>query len=388
MVWPYHRKDWIHIFELLGNDFEFHYLSYIHQALDPTDPQERPALVRYWAEFSNTAEVLESIRPEKIIFMSIDSGLSIALNIQAQQQGIRTYVMQHGIYTNYRDYRMREKLWRKASVSRAAVSSKKEVRFSSIRFLRASLKNPFLLFRILLHAYAARRTGPYFANRHFSFAAKKPNFYICFSKANAKIYEELDRPTAGKFIFTGSPELDSYLKPVEQPPVQERFILHIDQALAENSFGEETVSRENMISFYAKLNTLAHRMEARLFIKLHPESYQTEWLPQHENITYLKATPNLQAYLQHAVLCTGFYSTLLIPAVYWNSAVLFNIYYSYIQEVLRSMPNVSIVPFSQFDPATTEIPPASAGKGLELLKSYFYAYDGRSAERIKEVLAK
>ena len=385
LVWPYHRKDWIHVFTHFDRDVEFHYLSYIHQTLDPSDPADRPRHVHYWSDFKSALQVFESIRPSKVIFMSIDSGLSIALNAVAKQQSIPTYILQHGLFTNYRDYRTREKLWRKASLGKAVESAKKNVKFNSIGFLRASLRNPILLFRVFLHAYVSRRSGPYFANRYFSFEAKQPDFYICFSKANARIYEELDRPDAGKFIFTGSPELDSYLAPVERSPVQERYLLHIDQAMAENSFGEETVSKEDMISFYGKLNELALRMNVRLFIKLHPESYQTKWLPQHENITYLRATPDLQAYLQRAELCTGFYSTLMIPAVYWNKVILFNVYYSYVQEVLSKIPHVVVVPFFEFDPSTIIIPP-SPEEGREQLKSYFYAFDGKSAERIKKVL--
>jgi len=385
LVWPYHRKDWIKVFTVAGDDFEFSFLSYIDASLDRIDHELRPERTFYWSQFVDGYTVLKQLKPEKIIFMSIDSGLSIALNYAARKLKVPTYILQHGIYTNYKDYRIREKLWGKKKLAQAVESSKKAVGFSTVSFVLHTVRNPFILARIFAHAYAARRFGPYFANRHFSFRSKKPDFYICFSRANARIHEELDRPRARQFIFTGSPELDTYLKR-QARPVPERFIIHIDQALSENSFGEETVSKDDMIRFYAKLNVLAERHGARLFIKLHPESYTSDWLPLLENITYLRDTPNIQAYLQHAEFCTGFYSTLMIPAAYWNRIILFRIFYSYIQEFLGTMGNVRKISFAKFDPATVVLPEDVTIQS-ESLKAYFHEFDGRSVDRIKAVLS-
>lgn len=385
LVWPYHRRDWIQTFVHIDREFELHYLAYIHPSLDPTEVVSRPERVHYWSDYKSAAAILDDVHPDKVVFMSIDSGLGVALNTVAKERNIRTYILQHGIFTNYRDYRIREKLWRKASLSKHVEEKKEAIHFSSRAFIRASIKNPWVLLRLFIHAYFAKRSGPYFANRHFSFAAKKPDFYICYSKANARIYEELDHPREGQLLFTGSPELDIYLQPAEKPPVDGGFMLHIDQAMAENSFGEETVSRTEMISFYERLNVLAKRMGLKLFIKLHPESYQSDWLPKDANMRYLKNTPNLSSYIQHAEICTGFYSTLVIPAAYWNRLILFNIYYSYLQEVLSVIPHVRVTSFRTFDPEKIEIPVLKAD-GRDLLKSYFLSFDGKSAERIRSIL--
>jgi hypothetical protein len=387
LVWPYHRKDWIQTFKVLDRDFEFHYLTYIHPEFDKTLVEERPVRVHYWSQFSSAQDLLNTIMPDKVVFMSIDTGLTICLNTVAKESGIPTYILQHGVYTNYKDYRIREKIWNKSRVATKSSIEKQSVNFSTLRFVRnsLSLQQSYSLFRIFVHSIVARKKGIYFANRYLSFSGKMPSYYICFSKANARIHEELDNPKPGQFIFTGSPELDTYLYPPSLRPHNEPFLLHIDQAMAENSFGEETVSRERMIDFYNKLNVLALRLRCRLFIKLHPESYKSEWLPVHENISYLRATPNLPEYIAHAELCTGFYSTLVIPAAYLNRLILFNINYSFIQEVLGVFSNVKVVKFNEFDPATLDLGVLSEARASEL-ESYFFKFDGRSVERIKDAL--
>lgn len=349
VIWPTYREDWILPFKQLAQDFEFIFLSGIANDESQKNYVKDFAQTIHWSSFSAAQEILQELKPSKLVFMSVDSGLNITLNIVAKKQGIPTYLLQHGIYTNYKDYRIREKIWKKQSIVTKKTQLKKRVGFSSFGFINGSLRgiNRVFLLPIILFIKAAQKIGPYWAAKHLSFEGKKPDTYICFSPYNATIHKELDKIDDDRITYIGSPELSQYLEK-EDDLIEERFYMHIDQAFAENSFGEETVSKDKMIAFYLKLNEFCKRREAKLYIKLHPESYTSTWLPMDDNIVYLKKVDNFNRYIQSSEACFGFYSTMIIPAVYWKPTILFNIFYSGLQEALQDLEHITIFPFFDF----------------------------------------
>lgn len=346
LVWPTIRKDWIKVFEELKDDFEFTFLP----STFPKEPNYANDFnCCYWSEFNSAQEILEGLKPEGIIFMSIESGLSMALNYAAQKAGIKTYILQHGIFTNYRDYRTREKLWRKKEVAQSVKQEQSDKSFSSFKFISNSLNglDQVKLLWIAVYTKLQQKKGPYWTAKHLPLKLKRANWYLCFSPYNATIHKETDRISEDQITYIGSPELIPYLQE-EKDLIKEDFYLHIDQALAENSFGEETVSKEKMSDFYLKLNAFCLGKSAKLYIKLHPESYHSDWLPQQENIRYLRQVDNFNRIIQSAQGCFGFYSTMIIPAVFWKPTVLFKIQYSGLQEAIAQLNAALILDFWSF----------------------------------------
>ena len=340
---------------------------------------------RYWSEFTSVQEVLDQLQPDGIIFMSIESGLSIATNYLAQKRGIQTIMLQHGIFTNYRDYRVREKLWRKESRAKEARSVHQAKGFSTLGFLKASLRgvDRIHLLAIALFTKIQQKYGPYWAAKHLPLKIKRADLYLCYSPFNATIHRETDRISEQQIRYIGSPELISYLEP-QSDLIHEAFYLHIDQALAENSFGEETVSKEQMIEFYLKLNQYCLTQGTKLYIKLHPESYHSTWLPQDENIVYLRHLDNLNRLVQSAKGCFGFYSTMIIPAIYWKPTVLFRIQYSALQEEIKKLGNTQILDFWNFDLAEFEF---RVVENREQIRKEFILPDEVSKNSLSQILS-
>ncbi len=382
LVWPTIRKDWIKVFETLKDDFEF---TFLPSAFSKKPNYADKFSCCYWSEFDSVQDLLKRVQPDGVIFMSIESGLSMVLNSVAQQKGIPTYILQHGIYTNYLDYRTREKLWRKKEVAQTIKKEQSGKAFSTFKFIRNSLKGTdgFKLLWIAIYTRLQQKKGPYWAAKHLPLKLKRANWYLCFSPYNATIHIETDRITNDQIKYIGSPELIPYLKE-EEYSRKESFYLHLDQALAENSFGEETVSKENMINFYLKLNEFCLGKMAKLYIKLHPESFDSGWLPQHENITYLKQAENLNAIIQSAQGCFGFYSTMIIPAVYWKSTILFKIQYSGLQEAIAQLNGASILDFWNFGMDDIEFSDNKAEQ--QIIKSQFILPEGVDQYALKATL--
>ncbi|WMN10917.1 polysialyltransferase family glycosyltransferase [Marivirga salinae] len=385
-IWPTHREDWILPFKALSNQFEFIFLSGISPDEEKETYVQDFAQTIHWSDYSSAQDLLAQIQADKLVFMSIDSGLNIALNINAKKHKISTYILQHGIYTNYKDYRTREKIWQKKELAAQSNQAKSSSGFSSFQWINNSLSGiqKLILLPITLFIKASQKVGPYWAAKHLSFEAKKPNQYICFSPFNATIHKEVDKIGEERIQYIGSPELTQYLKE-ENDLIQEDFYLHIDQAFAENSFGEETVSKENMIQFYLKLNEFCLQQNAKLYIKLHPESFNSDWLPQDDNIIYIRKVENFNRYVQSAKGCFGFYSTMVIPAVYWKPTILFNIFYSGLQEALEDIEQVKILAFHQFS-----VDDLNFNKGKleqdKLINRFFYSKEAISLELLAEIL--
>lgn len=386
VVWPVVREDWVEVFRQLSDNFRFTFLAGIFPDNDKPNYVQGFARCVYWSQFSSCVDIIARLNPDKVIFMTIDTGLAIVLNYTLKQNKIPTYILQHGIYTNYKDYRIREKMWRKKRIQKSVQIHKKEIGFSTLRFIHNSIKIPqkWIFIPLFIFLFAQRRKGAYWASKYMTFRAKKPDYYICYSSYNATIHKELDKIKDDRIIYVGSPELDLYLEP-KNKVAQEPYYLHIDQSFAENSFGEETVSKSEMIKFYHKLNAFCKRQKARLYIKLHPESYNSTWLPNDENIKYLRRTPNFNEVIQSAKGCFGFYSTMIVPAAYWSNIILFRLFYSGLQEKLVKLNSVSILDFWTFKDSDIlfkerfEISP-------DLIADFFYSSDGKSLERIMNVL--
>ncbi|MBO3698368.1 polysialyltransferase family glycosyltransferase [Roseivirga sp. E12] len=382
LIWPTIRKDWVKVFVDLKDDFQ---LTFLPSTFPKVPNFANDFKCCYWSEFDSAQDILKKLMPDGIIFMSIESGLSMALNHTAQKEGIKTYILQHGIFTNYRDYRTREKLWRKKDVVQMVKQEQSEKAFSSLSFIRNSLKgtDQIKLVLIALYTKLQQKKGAYWTAKYFPLKLKKASQYLCFSPFNATIHKEIEQVSDEQIKYIGSPELIPYLE-VEENLMEEGFYLHIDQALAENSFGEETVSKVKMIEFYNKLNEFCLSKKAKLLIKLHPESYRSDWLPQHENITYLKEVENFNRIVQSAKGCFGFYSTMIIPAVYWRATVLFKIEYSGLQEAIDRIKGASILDFWSFKPGDIQLDEYQVEN--EVIKRQFILPEGISQNALRDLL--
>jgi hypothetical protein len=387
VIWPTHREDWIFPFKKLSADFEFIFLSGISADDYKENYVKGFATTIHWSSFDSAQEILENIMPCKIIFMSVESGLNIALNIVAKQKGIPTYLLQHGIYTNYKDYRNREKIWKKKDLVVKNNLAKSKTGFNSFKWINNSLKalQKVWLLPIVIYIKASQRVGAYWAAKHFSFEGKRPLTYICFSPYNSTIHKEVDKIGEQRIEYIGSPELVNYLIE-ENNLIQEDFYLHIDQAFSYNSFGEETVSKEEMIKFYMNLNEFCLSKNAKLYIKLHPESFNSNWLPKHENIVYLRKVDNFNLYIQSAIGCFGFYSTMVIPAVYWKPTILFNIFYSGLQEALNDIGHVKILDFYNFSSDDLKCPQYYMETD-KIFNRFIYKKEKESIKSLKKILS-
>ena len=323
LCWGYHRRGWIAPFEQLDREFDFHYI--FHLSKDEEERSYTPRPRHYWNDFRSAQEILDEIAPDRLVFMSLSGLRPIALNMVARSRGIPTLIFQHGYFGTLENY-----LSLGASSSKVATPAKASMRNSApaaIRFLLRStfLQDPSESLQAIAMLLEARRAGYYRSQLRFRFHGRMPDRYITYSEATSALHRELDSAQSSSIIPVGIPEFDPIFRRLaSSQPRGGKHVLLIDSPTAENRYGVTTTSIDIKARF---LTDLSQRLRDRgypLIVKLHPETYEADWLPDNAGIEYIR-DGDVGSLIQGARACIGFDSTLVIPAVIARPTMLFEL---------------------------------------------------------------
>jgi hypothetical protein len=392
LCWGYYRAGWIEPFERLKAEFDFTYIFYRSEDEEEGRLTDEPVL--YWDDYSDAYKLLDAARPDKIVFMSLTSGYPIALNLAAHRRGIPTYILQHGAFGTYADNRAFEVQYSTLRKTQGTGnSSTSTVRSTSMGFVARTLRPRDVLTipKMAMFFLLLRRWGHNVACRYTRFRQRIPTGYICFSQRSAIIHRELDHARFDQIHLIGIPEYDRFFHAGTAPddPVRENapYYLLIDQPLAENRWGETPVTRQEMIRFFGKLNAYCKSRQHRLKIKLHPESYNCEWLPKDENMEWIKDA-DVAGLVRGAEGCFGTTSSLLLPAAVLKPLCLFEVMSSSLLADLSKRGLAVVLDFFGFEPQDIRFSSADNRSIAcsSFVEDYLYKTDGRAVERLMEVL--
>jgi len=324
LCWGYYRKGWIAPFEQLNREFDFHYLFHLSREEEECSHTNRPR--HYWNDFQTAEEALDTIKPDRLVFMSLSGLRPIALNMAARRRAIPTFVIQHGYFRTLENYlslpTSRTNTAAQTKVSTQASSPSRAVRF----MLRSNgLEEPMDSMRAIAMLLHSRRSGYYRSQLRFRFRGRMPDRYITYSEATSEIHRQLDDAPCSSIIPIGIPEFDPIFRLLASSHGDEGdTVLLIDSPNAENRYGVTTTTIEDKARFLAGLSG---RLEARgysLTVKLHPETYGAGWLPLAPNIEYVQDR-DVGPLIRGAHACLGFDSTLVIPAIIGRPTMLFEL---------------------------------------------------------------
>lgn len=383
----YYRKQWIAPFEKLPDYFELTYLFYIHPTQESVVYTSHNKV--YWSDFNGASELINELSPDRVVFMDVTSGLAIALNLACRRSEVPTFMLQHGLYHDYQDYRKRELESRKASDEKEKAKQSTEFQFSTLRFLKESLSfsDIWELLKYPLFLYLLRKQGQLYACKHVRFEARKPDSYICYTPGNATIHRQLDGDIDDRCKYIGNPELyelDQAIRKNQRPNGLEKYYLLIDQPFADNRYGEHIKSRKEMIDFYRQLAGWCDKHEAKLYVKLHPESFHSEWLPQTPQILWIKESNSLAALIANSEGCFGFFSTLVLPAICHRPTVLFIVGNSPLYKSIEELRAAQVLPFSAVDQIKLKRNVDRNIKGF--INRYFYQTEKDPVTLLAEIL--
>jgi hypothetical protein len=393
LVWGYHRKGWVDVFNKLAPFFRFELLFYLERPEQEENFTDFPT--HYWLEYRSARELIDRIQPEKVIFMSTEGMPSTALNAVCKQRGIRTAMLQHGMFQPYENYLMDVQLQtQRAHQLGKDDHNKKNDRGTNLQLLRFYLRSftfPSVIpaFRYLVRLRLLRR-------KHYEIEALRllpsklrlADDYVVFTKYNNSFLEIRDRVEDKQFVVIGNPEFDEY---TETNNREEDYFLYIHSPLTylPEWDSEGFMSQEQENECLRKMTAFAESQNCRMYVKLHPYSYNNTELYQHKNLRYWKDDGNNAELIMQAKGVFGFNSTLILPAAYFKQTCLFTLgEFSHIQEDLGELGTVTLLPFHEFTVEEVEkamtIRPDRDVNGL--LEKYLYRMDGLALERLKQYL--
>ena len=319
LCWGYHRLNWVEPFEKLNGEFEFSFLYY--RSADEEREVHTSCRRIYWHDYSSAFEILDSVRPDKVVLMSVDSGYAVALNLACQRRGVPTYILQHGLTRTLPEY-LSMRQTRGGAVGDEALGGSK---FRTLGFLfrSLSLHQLWRLPHLFAYFWLQAKRGSWHAQKRLGSRATRPDFYICYTANNAQVYRELDASSVNRTFLIGIPEFNEFFTRRPHSPRGEYYML-VDQPWAQNQYCETDITKDDMINMYLTLARYCQERNRKLVVKLHPESYGYDWLPEHPAIEWKRDADNF-VLITESDCVFGSNSTLMLPALYYRPCFL--IYY-------------------------------------------------------------
>jgi len=323
LCWGYNRRAWIEPFEKLKHDFDLVYLFFYHHKDEDACYTDCEKI--YYKNFISARGLINKIRPEKIIFMAIETLLQIAINRYAQRKGIATYYMPHGIST----LKLNEQLERVDIISSQATNllnwSKLKNLLFSLRFffLSVSLKEIKLICQALLYTYEryAKRQSYLETLYKFKYAWRYPSKYILFAKRDLPYFSEQDNVTHDKILRIGNIHFEEYyLYKQKMDKESSSYLLYIETPLVKiDAFPNDqlVMTRQEHNRLIAVIAGYAKKKELSLVVKLHPYNFDATDYIILENVEYVRDVNNIEL-LMEAAAVIGFDSSLMTMAAYFK----------------------------------------------------------------------
>lgn len=388
--WDTTRKDLMEPFLRLKDELDITVVWGI-----PTEEEKASHPFRQvsFVDYKSAYEMLDDTRPDCILFFNINNFPQVALNMAAKNRKITTYTMHHGIH--HADFLeiTRALISRGGHKKRKLLSSFQSFRFyfSGLRF-----KNIGEIIPMIRFAWRRQRNQRLLAMEKSNFPSRHPDFYINLSPHNAIITKKIDHLTDdSRFRYIGHPFFDSILQDLNRlksSPAGNRqpYWLLIDFANRDHVLSFKIMGAAGKKAFYQRLSALAKEMGCRLRIKLHPFGYDSPHNYVDDNIDLVKEA-NMAEEIHYAEKCFSFFSTLIIPVIYHKgSCFLFHIGED--RELQKDLVELGVAirletgSFEKDQIANAEAK-VSEESYNEFVRRYLYYTDGKSTERLKNVLA-
>jgi hypothetical protein len=388
--WDITRKDLLEPFLNLKDDIEF---VLIWGNIPRTDEWIKPFKQVFFSDYSTPYALLNDVKPDKVLFLGINSFPQVALNLAAKNRRIPTYVMHHGIYHA-------DNLENNLQLEKLGLHKKRKLlrNINSLTFYFSALRirNAGQLLKYCYFAWLRQRRNAWVAKAKCVFDARVPDRYIDLSPHNAIITKKLDRISGDeKFSYIGHPFFDQLLQRLgeltgKNEAINDNYFLLIDFPNRDGVLALKIMTVEKKHQFYKALSHLAKSMNCRLKIKLHPSGYDSPYNYSDDNIDLICET-DMAGLIYGARECFSFFSTLLIPIIYQKKhCYVFTVGKEYqLQRELIELGCVTKLDTENLNPSELVKSDHSTFQAgyKTFVERYLYFTDGMSTQRLKSILS-
>lgn len=275
------RKDWYHY---LKSDKNSRYILLWHESQNdiPDWVKDEPFFseVYVWTSFTTPGQLINKIKPDRIVFFEIIDQRQIALMVTANNKGIKTFYLEHGAAgnkeaaikrSNEKDFfrqkkshyllqRMKSAFWKmlKSKIFYYSAISKVELFDSLVKYIK-------LPFAMLFNT-------PNKVLSNILFVERTPYRSIVFNKPNFEQFQVYTGIAEDKALFTGVPIFDNYF--FEKDTTGDH-VSYIDHPYLEQGMLNWTPEYHRQIANH--LFQFAETKRVKILVKLHPASDMDLW---------------------------------------------------------------------------------------------------------------
>lgn len=402
IIGDYNREDFLFIGKLLHEKSNIYFLEYSQEKELTSSNYKKWGKAIFWKNFKDAFDLLDKIKPSKVLFYFIESFNHVALNVACKYWGIKTYHIEHGI----RYYEIQEMLVTISQGSNNKQSLKSLFDKYSNIYSRvktrlffnntvAKLPSPYAEF---LKAYYKVRSSHDIFNtfRIIDNLLRVADSYISFSPKIFEFHQKSDHlPDGYPVYFTGCPGFD-HLKEITATESDTNDILFIDQAFeAQSLFGWNV---KNKTKFLKDLIGFANKQNRILWLKAHPYSSKQAYneILGCPNVRIIQNEVDFKMAIANSKIVIGFYSTLLMPLMALDHTICFSL------DMYPAKPQNQLAGFLLKTGAIKGVDNwEELEKDFENLEAIFqeqrnckqafidqwmYKFDGRCSERMKNIL--
>lgn len=384
--WWYDRQDLIApllpVMEQADNHFLFYRFAEQEQLSFAL-----PGTRHFWTDYTSPYQLISQVKPDRVVFMGIENMLTIALLSACRKVKVTTCYLAHGVTTNYKaavrgeETADLDKIDARYSTSQGAYQKKKyhSLFFYLYAMARAGLNEKFFLLRFLTGSfkYASIHERLY---RNQS-VYRQADEYLVFTRHLSALLIQRDGVEDSRIREIGIYMLDGLFKELSpansDSATGEKYLLMIDQPLG-------TIDEATQAQFWYNLATASQQLGYKLIVKLHPSNYSKPDPANYENCTWVRQEESNSNLVKGATACLGYFSTLLLPVIWYKPVGLFNPTQQPLAEEWLQLKVAGPLPYPGVtaDDLVKIIQRNPGGDFMTFEKNYLFKADGQASQRL------
>ena len=390
-IWNYYRADITEFLLKLDDHFELVFLN-------DYEPSDKKGCIKeckriFWSEYTSPYQILDELKVSQILFSDVESFHQTALVIAARNRKIKSFVLEHGLRGDFEIdlqiqlyYQRKNKKLLSENTNEVDNSLLQHQSFKTLKFYLSSirLQNFGSILWILIFIFYRKKYGLTYGLYKLKKKFRWADTYLNFTELNATYIQARDGVPKDRFRMTGNASFDGFFQMAMHftPSVSVRYLLLIDSPFVEAAIFGMTPLKKN--EFIIKLNDFAISKGLKLYIKLHPLSFNSDYYFKNANIIYYK-NHDINILILESAACVYMHLSSLMPlGILYKPFLFFNTYPAYNPYILSM--DIKAFDFYNFEIAELVFSELDEKNKKLIIDRFLFSTDGQAIKRIENYL--
>ncbi len=384
--WYYDRPDLTEYLLQIFGDTELYFLFHGSKKPVPEYLKKYPnVFFIYWYDYLTPYQLIRSINPDAIVFHDIESFHQVGLNIAAKNLSILTFILQHGLRSDWDIKYVFSKSYSTSKVSISRESFKTAIFFlSSLQF-----RNLWVIPTLFRFSFYRKSYDLTIALKKVQFPLRNADYYIELSEINTTFHKERDNIPSERFVITGNPIFDGYFTSFaksDKIDETESYALLIDCPFeTDNGIDIPLFSLQQKNDYIRQICNLSKEEDCFLKVKLHPKSYKTRGLVEDKNLVYCLNDDIVELAKGARYVVFVHYSSITPVLLLYKRSVYINLGGD-VQKILFDTVGVEGYTLDDIRIHKLQLDKMAKPVSFEKLEKLIFKVDGKSALRVRNAI--